>query len=155
MQNKTAAHFREIAGALLGEGAGISFQAGGRSMSPFIRDGETVIVEPQTRTLRIGDVILFASTAQKLILHRIVKKTEDGYVTRGDATCHHDGTVPPNAVLGRAVKVVGGLNFHLRFPLSALVALALRLRERPMLFSLLSIPGRLLLLSLRLKNHIH
>ncbi len=137
MQNQTATHFREMAGSVLRDGAGLSFRAGGRSMSPFICDNETVIIEPQTGTLRIGDVILFESEGQQLILHRIVKKTVDGYITRGDATCHYDKTVPHGAVLGRAVHIVGGLNFHLRFPLSALVALVLRLRERPMLFNML------------------
>ena len=118
-------------------------------MSPFICDNATVIIEPPTRTLRIGDVILFASGGQQLILHRIIKKTADGYMTRGDATCHHDGVVAHSAVLGRAVHVVGGLNFHLRFPLSALVALTLQLREYPRIFNMLRIPGRLLLRSLQ------
>ncbi len=145
MQNEAVAHFREIAGAVLREGARISFRAGGSSMSPFIRDNETVIIEPLNDTLRIGDVVLFGSEGNQLILHRIVKKKGDGYVTRGDATCHPDGTVPHSAVLGRAVHVVGGLNFHLRFPLSAFVVFALRLRELPMLFNMLRIPGSLLL----------
>jgi len=149
MQNKAASHFREMAGAVLREGSQLSFRAGGKSMSPFIRCNETVIIEPPARTLRIGDVILFTSEDQQLKLHRIVKKTIGGYVTRGDAACHHDGTVPHSTVLGRAVHVVGGLNFHLRFPLSTLVALAFRLRERPMLFNLLRVPGGLLLRSLR------
>lgn len=153
MQNETVAIFGEIAGAVLREGSRISFRAGGRSMSPFIRNNETVIVEPPTRALRIGDIILFASSGQQLTLHRIVKKTVDGYVTRGDAVCHDDATVLHSAVIGRAVHVVGGLNFHLRFPLSTLVALVLRLRRRPILFNLLNIPGRLLLRSLRSEAH--
>jgi len=154
MQNEAAAHFREMAGAVLREGARLSFRASGRSMSPFIRDNDRVIVEPPSGRLRIGDVILFASSGQQLILHRIVKKRGDGYVTRGDSTCHHDGTVQPNAVLGRAVHIVGGLNFHLRFPLSTLVAHALRLRDHPMLFNMLRMPGRLLLGRLRSKDHL-
>lgn len=149
MQKGSVLYFREMAGAVLREGAQLSFRAGGRSMSPFIRDNETVIVEPPSSSLRIGDVILFGSSEQHLTLHRIVRKTADGYVTRGDSTCHEDGTVHHNAVLGRAVLVVGGLSFHLRFPLSALVALALRMRKRPALFGILRVPGRFLLRSLQ------
>lgn len=149
MQKGSVLHFREMAGAVLSEGAHLSFRAGGRSMSPFIRDNETVIIEPPSSSLRIGDVILFISSGQQLTLHRIVRKTANGYVTRGDATCHQDGIVPHTAVIGRAVRVIGGLNFHLRFPFSPLVALALRMRERPMLFGILRIPGRFLLHSLQ------
>ena len=152
MQNKAAAHFKEMAMAVLREGAQLSFRAGGKSMSPFIRDNETVIIEPLARTPRIGDVILFDCQGQQLILHRIIKIIKDGYVTRGDATCHYDRTVPHYAVLGRAVHIIGGLNFHLRFPLSTLVALALGLRKRPRLFTMLSIPGRLLLRRWRLRD---
>lgn len=153
MQNETAAHMREMAGAVLREGLQLSFRARGRSMAPFICDNEIVIIEPPARTLRIGDVILFECKGQQLTLHRIVKKRVDGYVTRGDAACHHDGTVPHSAVLGRAVHIVGGLNFHLRFPLSTLVALALRLREHTLFFRTLSIPGRLLLRRLRFSSY--
>lgn len=153
MQNEAAAHLKEMAGAVLREGLQLSFRARGRSMSPFICDNETVIIEPPARTLHIGDVILFANKGQQLILHRIVKKRMDGYVTRGDAAYHHDGTVPHSAVLGRAVHIVGGLNFHLRFPLSTLVALALRMREYTILFNILRIPGRLLLRSLRFGSY--
>lgn len=149
MQNETSLYFREMAKAVLSAGAHIAFRAGGASMSPFIRDNETVIIEPLTRTLRTGDIILFEAESRQLLLHRIVKKKRDGYVTRGDATCHEDCPVPHSAVLGRAVHVVGGLNFHFRVPLSTLLALALRLRERPMFFKLLKVPGSLLLRSLR------
>jgi hypothetical protein len=151
MQNKATAPFSEIAWAVLKEGSRLSFRAGGKSMSPFICDNETVIIEPPARPLRIGDVVLFAGEGPQLILHRIVKIRVDGYVTKGDATCHFDRTVPRDAVLGRAVHIVGGLNFHLRFPLSTLVAFALRLRDRPMIFNILRIPGRLLLRRLRSK----
>jgi signal peptidase I len=154
MRNEATEHFLEMARAVLGEGSRLSFRAGGKSMSPFIHDNETVIIEPPARTLRIGDVILFEGKGRQLILHRIVRNTKKGYVTRGDAARHDDGTVSHSAVLGRAVHVVDGLNFHLRFPLSTLVAFALRLRERSMLFNILRIPGSLLLCRLRVKDHL-
>lgn len=152
MQNDTAAEFREIAGAVLKEGLQLSFRAGGRSMTPFIRDNETVILEPPPITLRLGDVILFARKDGHLTLHRIVKKTVNGYLTRGDAQVHQEGPVAKSEVLGRAVRVVGGLSFHLWFPLSALISLALSIRKRPRLFPLLRIPGLLLLRSLQIKH---
>ncbi|MBI5848192.1 MAG: S24/S26 family peptidase [Nitrospirae bacterium] len=153
MHYKTADHFGELAGALLKEGVQLSFQAGGRSMSPFIQDKETVIIEPPSRTLRVGDVILFKTERNQLIFHRIVGKKRDGYLTRGDAASHPDGIVPHRAVLGRAVRVVGGLNFHLWFPLGAIVAHALKLRRHTALFTMLRIPGNLLLRRLRLRDN--
>lgn len=153
MHKELSQSFREMAVTILRKGSIISFRAQGSSMSPFIRDSETVIIEPPTGRLRIGDVILFAGgTQQQFKLHRIVKKTAEGYVTRGDAACIHDGPVSDGAVLGRVVHVVGGLNFHLRFPLNALAAHTLGLRKWPLLFSLLRIPGRLMLRSLRLSH---
>jgi len=155
MQNESTTQFREIADAVLSKGARFLFRASGISMSPFIRDNEKVIIEPPAGTLRTGDVILFARENGQLTLHRIVKKTANGYVTRGDANGHHDGIVPHNAVLGRAVHIVGGLNFHLRFPLNTLVAFALRLREHAIFFRILRIPGSLLLRRLRSKAVLH
>ena len=145
MQLRTAADFEAMASAVLAEGTNISFRARGRSMSPFICNNETVVIEPLFRELRIGDVILFRSQGGQLILHRILKKTLNGYGTRGDGTSHDDGIIPHNAVLGRAVHVVNGLNFHLKFPLSMVVALALRQRKYPAVFRLLKTPGRLLI----------
>jgi len=149
MPEESAARFRKLTRAVLKKGARLSFRAGGMSMSPFIRNNETVIVEPPVGTLRIGDVILFARGDGQLTLHRILKKTMDGYVTRGDANTYYDGAVPHNAVLGRAVHVAGGLNFHLRYPLSMFVALALRLRAHAVFFRILRMPGSLLLRRLR------
>lgn len=139
----------KVARTILGAGSGISFRAIGNSMTPFIRDSETVIVEPIPSSLQIGDVILYEDTQGKLRLHRIVKKTEQTYITRGDAACHHDEIIHRSEILGRAVHVVDGLSFHLRFPVNAFVAVTLGLRKHPLIFSMLSRPGSLLLRSLR------
>lgn len=155
MQNDTGTVFREIAGAVLRVGSELSFRAGGRSMSPFILDNEIVIIEPPPMTLRVGDVILFECKSGHLILHRIVKKTKNSYVTRGDANCHADETVLHSSVLGKAVHVVGGLNLHLRFPLSRIVANVLNMRKHPVLFNLIRLPGNLLLGVLGLINRFH
>ncbi len=149
MQNETSICFREIAGAVLRDGSQLSFRAGGKSMSPFIRDSEKVIIEPPTGSLRIGDVILFESAERQLLLHRIVKKTADGYVTRGDASLLNDCSVTHREVLGKAVHVVGGLNFHLRFPLNTLVAFALRLRRYRVIFNMLRLAGKSLVVPAR------
>ena len=145
MQNTACATFREIASAVLREGTRLSFRAGGRSMTPFISEGSTVLIEPPVGSLRVGDVILFEAKGGQLMLHRIVSKTGLAYITRGDAACHDDGTVPQEAVLGKAVEVRGRSDFHLRFPFNLLLVHALRLRKYPVIFRMLRIPGRLLL----------
>ncbi len=145
LQMRFNALFGEMARAVLREGSGISFRAGGKSMSPFICNNEIVVIEPIIRKLRVGDVILFEGRDRKLILHRIVKKTEGGYITRGDASGHDDGLLQQSEVLGRAVGVLGGMNLHLRFPLNRLLVFALGLKDRPLLFNLFRIPGRMLL----------
>jgi hypothetical protein len=114
--------FCGIAEEVLGKGNSLAFVAGGASMAPFIKDGDTVIVQP-AGSLRRGDVALCKTPEGRLILHRVVKVTLSGVVTRGDACCTDDGVTPFGDALGKAVKVSGrGFNFHFRFPFGRLIA---------------------------------
>jgi signal peptidase I len=129
-----------IAGEVLGKGSTLAFIAGGVSMAPFIEDGDTVVVQP-AGSLRIGDVILCKTTEGVLLLHRVIKITGTGIVTRGDACRADDGVIPPENVMGKASKVTGkGFNFHLHFPFRRLLAWRgtrlCRLFRRPLLFGL-------------------
>lgn len=112
--------FREIAEEVLGSGKSLSFVAGGTSMAPFIKEGDTVTVRPERR-LRIGDIALLRTPEDLLLLHRVVRTTKTGIITQGDACLCEDDFTPFEYVLGRAVRS-SGLNFHFRFPFNALIA---------------------------------
>ena len=132
--------FCGIAEEVLGKGNNLSFIAGGASMSPFIKDGDTVVVQP-AQSLRIGDIALCKTPEGRLVLHRVMKVTASGIVTRGDACFADDGLTSFENTLGRVVRVSGrGFNFHLRFPFGSLIARGLlrpsRISGRPFLFSL-------------------
>jgi len=92
-------------------------------MSPFIRDGDTVAIYPDG-PLRVGDVALFRNSEDRLVLHRVIRITEAGIITRGDACHADDGFTPFEDVIGRAVRS-SGYNFHLKFPFSRLIALGI------------------------------
>ena len=132
-------NFRAIAEEVLRRGKTFSFVAGGSSMSPFIRDGDTVVVAP-VLCPKIGEVVL-CKTCGGLVLHRVVSATPAGIITRGDACASDDAMTPPGDVLGKAVRVSGaGLNFHLRYPFGMLIARGLlspsRISHRRLLFNL-------------------
>ena len=101
---------------LRGDGR-IVFTARGRSMSPLIRDGDTVTLAPPDGRIRIGDVILFRDSLGRPVLHRVIRKTPTGVITRGDACLEQDGITAHYDILGRVVDVSGrGFRFHLRAP---------------------------------------
>ena len=79
-------------------------------MSPTIRDGEAVTVEPlKAREARIGDILLY-QTERRVIAHRVVGNTgeEDGtrmLILRGDSLAACDAPVRAGQVLGRVIAV--------------------------------------------------
>ncbi|MCR5123412.1 MAG: signal peptidase I [Ruminococcus sp.] len=77
------------------------------SMEPTLHVGDFIFVEKtDPAALREGDIIAFWSEQQDiygmLVTHRIVKVTENGFVTRGDANPVDDSVeVAPGRILGR------------------------------------------------------
>lgn len=56
----------------------------GKSMYPFLEQGDQVMLEPvKEKKLLIGDIVL-ASYRGKYILHRIIRKKEDEFMLAGD-----------------------------------------------------------------------
>ena len=93
----------ELITELLDRGECVQFVARGRSMWPFIMDGDTVCIDPRLDELAIGDVVL-ASLSAVGPLHRLVAGPRDGrYLLRGDALPNVDGWVDRGQILGRLV----------------------------------------------------
>ena len=89
------------------------------SMSGAIEVNDMVICHRE-ESYAPGDVITFKS-GSSVVTHRIVKETQDGFVTKGDANNTTDlEPVLPEQVIGRVVLVVpkvGQLIAALRTPL--------------------------------------
>ncbi len=100
---------------LLKSGQSVRFQAPGRSMTPTIREDETITINPvSASTVRKGDIILY-SNKTGVIAHRVVRiQKKDAslqphsFILRGDASITDDKPVAPGQVLGKVVSVERG-----------------------------------------------
>jgi hypothetical protein len=107
--------FAALAGEIVGQGKSFSFRAHGRSMTPFIADGDAIVVSPLERTARIGDVVLLKESDGGLIVHRIVGRRRGMILTRGDACAAVDSPADHVGIVGKVTGVSGrGYSFHLR-----------------------------------------
>lgn len=70
---------------VLESGGKFTFAPFGNSMRPLIKSGKTqIVLEKNNNNFKLGDVPLFRRNNGSLVLHRIVKIDENGYVTVGD-----------------------------------------------------------------------
>jgi signal peptidase I len=88
----------------------IRFQAKGWSMRPFIRDGDHITVSPvEDSSLKSGDVVLYISAGNKVIVHRIIKKYKrEGKTTlliKGDASLGIAEKVDVHMVYGKVTAI--------------------------------------------------
>lgn len=96
----------DVLQAILATGNRARFTATGDSMHPFIRSGESLLVErADARDLRRGDVVL-ALLERGLTAHRIVRIERDRgdvvrIVTRGDNCADDDAPFAPDQLVGR------------------------------------------------------
>ena len=73
----------------------------GISMYPMLRNRkDTVVIERVNRPLRKYDVPLYRDKSGKLLLHRIIKVTENGYVIRGDNRYYKEYGVKESDIIG-------------------------------------------------------
>jgi signal peptidase I len=91
---------------VLAHGKPFRFRAKGVSMSPFIKDGDVLIVSPlPAGASRVGDVVAFLRADKRVVVHRVVSASPSGYVMRGDGVPAEDERVPPSSLLGAVTHV--------------------------------------------------
>jgi len=97
-----------------GTGKRRRFRMIGDSMSPFIQDGDSVVVEHDTVEISVGDVILYLKPSppaqgQGFVVHRVVRVIAEGtqrlFVTQGDNRPLPDPPIGSDQVLGKVVEV--------------------------------------------------
>ncbi|HEV2113268.1 MAG TPA: hypothetical protein VGR50_03910, partial [Terriglobales bacterium] len=99
-----SAVFRELCSTLLEQGMSVQFEARGVSMSPTIRSGDMVQVEPlEPHELRRGDIVLGQDTG-RFILHRVMGRDERMCSTRGDSSREADRSIAVSEVVGRVLS---------------------------------------------------
>ena len=89
------------------------------SMYPTIKQYDLVLIQTIDKEPRVGDIILFKGKPQdpegrELILHRVVKITENGIYTKGDANPYIDPwIVYRDEIVGKAVTI---FNIPIKIP---------------------------------------
>jgi signal peptidase I len=97
----------ELIEAVHEKGAPFRFPARGYSMTPAIRDGDTITVSPlKGMTPGRGDVIAFRHPNQlQLLVHRVLKKSGNRFLMKGDNCPVSDGWIPVENLLGIITRV--------------------------------------------------
>lgn len=94
--------------AVLEKNVPFRFAAKGRSMFPFIRDGDLITISPlpMPLPLRPGDVVTFVNpSCNRLMAHRIIDVSPDGHLIKGDNNSIPDGRIHQSDIIGRVVRV--------------------------------------------------
>lgn len=105
---------KNIISGLLDQGTPVAFRAGGPSMNPTIRDGESVRIRPlRSGDLRPGVILLFRKN-DRLVLHRMVgrKPAEGDMYVVADAALAGGEWVALADILGMAEWVQRGERIH-------------------------------------------
>lgn len=96
---------------ILNTGANVRVKVTGKSMFPFLEDGDVVTIQkvPDV-SLERGDLIFFRNRQGFPVLHRLIKKkrTNNGVIffqTKGDALICFDEPVAAGKVLGKVVRI--------------------------------------------------
>ncbi len=102
--------FSRICQEILTDQNRLKFQVAGGSMRPFMRTGDTIVVEPvEIAMINSGDIVFCKTSAGKLYVHRVIKKLDQGeqtvLVTKGDAYIHPDPLVEAKDVLGKVIAI--------------------------------------------------
>lgn len=80
------------------------FQIGSNSMSPTITTNDLIIVKI-TKKIDVDDVITFED-GNVLVTHRVISKTGNGFITKGDANNERDKQITSSQVVGKVVKIL-------------------------------------------------
>lgn len=87
------------------------------SMEPQIKTGSACIVDTRVSDAEIapGTVIAFETGGLK-ICHRVIKLTDEGYITKGDANnCADPGIVTKDQVTGKVIGSIPYLGYGIYF----------------------------------------
>ena len=94
--------------AIIAKGRSMKFQAAGRSMTPFIRDGDLITLSPPFKArLDMGDVVgIIDPLTETLVVHRIVGIRAGKYWIKGDNTSEKSARFfDPRHIYARVTRI--------------------------------------------------
>lgn len=109
---------------------GYSYQVGlNYSMQPTLMPNDFLITKSQN-SYNVDDIVTFTTKgSSKFITHRIIKITENGYITKGDNEfVGEDDEITNDDIIGKVVIVMHHLGAVLRImqnPLGAIIIIAI------------------------------
>lgn len=81
------------------------------SMEPVIPVGSVVLTDQSRTAVSAGDIAAFSKNGQT-VTHRIIKETEGGFITKGDANQEEDtGVTAPENIIGTVVFCIPFLGY--------------------------------------------
>ena len=91
-----------VAKSLLEQNGELIGTTSGNSMSPLFRSGkDKAVIIPLITSPKVNDVLLYRKkTSDDLVLHRVIKITDNGPVLRGDALYRNETNIPSHYILG-------------------------------------------------------
>ena len=100
-------HYRRTALNLVGQGL-FRLRVTSDSMAPLLRPGDQVVVQPlPEHSLQDGDLVVVrpASPDALPVTHRLVRRSSQGWYTKGDSSLYLDGLLAEKDILGRVLAV--------------------------------------------------
>ena len=70
-QMRHSSLFKDLAADILGQGSYLRFRAHGNSMAPFIRNGDTILVEPKRRAKCVSEILFSIAVPGDVMLHTV------------------------------------------------------------------------------------
>jgi signal peptidase I len=99
---------RDLMLTVLQKGRPFRFRALGSSMSPFIRDGDVLIIQPKSgKKPGLGQVVAFILPESGLLMvHRVIQQRGPHFLVQGDNLPGHiDGMLTEDDILGTVTEV--------------------------------------------------
>lgn len=80
----------------------------GKSMLPLIHPGDEILIERVSyEKLKVNDIVVF-QRKDKLITHRLIKKTKTHIIAKGDNNSYSDGKISKIKIVGLVKKIKRG-----------------------------------------------
>ena len=79
------------------------FQVGSNSMEPTITTDDLIIIK-LTKKVDVDDIITYKE-GNILVTHRVISRTSNGFITKGDANNSNDKNITEEQVVGKVVKI--------------------------------------------------
>lgn len=96
------------------------------SMADAINPNDLIITKAQDQ-YAVGDIVTYRTEGAS-VTHRIIERTDSGWITKGDANNTPDGEIDPSSIVGKVVLIiprVGAIITFMRTPLGMLCMVAL------------------------------